>query len=89
MGNNLDTIRKIFVIGGRNMEITRLLKVSDVAVMTQLKASTIRKYVLKERIPFIKIDGAIRFDYEIIKLWIGERQKGAEKYQAILDCIEQ
>jgi predicted DNA-binding transcriptional regulator AlpA len=59
------------------MELTRLLKIKDVAELTQLQPSTIRKYVLNETIPFIKLETAIRFDPAIIKLWIDERTKGS------------
>jgi predicted DNA-binding transcriptional regulator AlpA len=59
------------------MELTRLLKIKDVAELTQLQTSTIRKYVLNETIPFIKLDGVIRFDSELIGQWIYSKSKNS------------
>jgi predicted DNA-binding transcriptional regulator AlpA len=69
------------------MELKRLLKIKDVAELTQLQPSTIRKYVLNETIPFIKLEASIRFDPAIIKLWIEERTKPVIKRRTSPDNI--
>ena len=69
------------------MELKRLLKIKDVAELTRLQPSTIRKYVLNESIPFIKLEASIRFDPAIIKLRIEERTKPVIKRRTSPDNI--
>jgi hypothetical protein len=55
-----------------------LLTYEDVSRITKFKISTLRKWVQLHKIPFSKINGAIRFDPEEIRAWVaGER--GVEK----------
>jgi excisionase family DNA binding protein len=39
----------------------KLMTIAEVAEATTLKISTIRKYVLKKTISFVKLGGAVRF----------------------------
>jgi predicted DNA-binding transcriptional regulator AlpA len=50
--------------------LEKLLDVDEVAGITQLKAATIRKYVLQRSIPFHKILKAVRFVPSEIEAWI-------------------
>jgi predicted DNA-binding transcriptional regulator AlpA len=60
------------------------LKIKDVAAITQLSEGTIRKYILHETIPFIKLDTSIRFDPVVIDHWINARSKVNEKYKTVM-----
>jgi predicted DNA-binding transcriptional regulator AlpA len=48
----------------------RMMKIGDVAAITQLKVATIRKYVLNETIPYRKIGTALRFEPSEIMGWL-------------------
>ncbi|WP_291637672.1 helix-turn-helix domain-containing protein [Clostridium sp.] len=48
----------------------RLMTVDQVAVYTGLKERTIRDYVYKGKVPFIKINKMVRFDRIKIDEWI-------------------
>ncbi|AEF84270.1 hypothetical protein TREPR_2011 [Treponema primitia ZAS-2] len=58
--------------------IEDLMTVHDVARITQFKVCTIRKFVLKETIPFIKIGGGLRFRPSEIAAWINGGMKGGD-----------
>jgi excisionase family DNA binding protein len=61
----------------------KLMTIAEVAEATTLKISTIRKYVLKKTIPFVKLGGAVRFSPAEIAWWItcngSENQKAEGK----------
>lgn len=50
----------------------RLLTVEQVAIYTGMKERTIRDYVYKGKIPYIKINKMVRFDRAKIDQWIDE-----------------
>jgi excisionase family DNA binding protein len=52
-----------------------LLTVAEVAELTGLSCGTIRKYVLKKTIPYLKMGTVIRFRVTDIEAWID----GAER----------
>jgi excisionase family DNA binding protein len=59
----------------------KLMTIAEVAEATTLKVSTIRKYVLKKTIPFVKLGGAVRFSPAEIGWWItcnGSENQNAE-----------
>jgi excisionase family DNA binding protein len=57
-----------------NMET--LMTVDEVAGITKLAAATVRKYVLRKTIPFVKIGAAVRFKPSEIEKWIsGKNEK--------------
>ena len=65
----------------------RLLRVAEVAEMTRLKPKTIRMYCSKRSIPFIKLNGAVLFDFDEILDWIKRskvtsiKRKGRKKLE--------
>lgn len=50
----------------------RLLKVPEIAKITGLKEKTIREYVHRRAIPYIKLNGAVLFDPTEIMRWINQ-----------------
>lgn len=50
-----------------------LLKVGDVAQWLRLKESTIRKWVSRGRIPYLKLGRAVCFQAEDIQEWLHQR----------------
>jgi excisionase family DNA binding protein len=48
----------------------RLMTVEDVAKFTRLQSATIRRYVCIDKIPSIKVGGAIRFWPQEIERWL-------------------
>lgn len=58
-------------------EIPELWKVPDVARRLALKERTIRKYVQRRVIPFVKLENELRFDPDEIEQWIEARKKNA------------
>jgi excisionase family DNA binding protein len=50
-----------------------LMTVSDVAGITKLAVATVRKYVLRKTIPFVKIGTAVRFRPSEIEGWINRK----------------
>jgi excisionase family DNA binding protein len=51
---------------------TRLMKIEDVARVTQFKVSTIRSFILKGKIPYVKMGNCIRFYPDRIAEWLGQ-----------------
>jgi len=54
------------------VELDVLMTFAEVAEITRLQVGTLRKYVLRETIPFVKLGGAVRFDPGEIKQWLEE-----------------
>ena len=63
----------------------RLLKVPEVAQITGLKPKTIREYVYRRAIPYIKLNGAVLFDPEEIMKWINQSKVKPIKRKACKD----
>jgi hypothetical protein len=63
-------------------DMQELMTFEDVARLSKFKISALRKWVQLRKIPFVKINGAIRFNPEAIHLWATGRQ-GAEKTAAL------
>jgi len=55
----------------------RLLTIAEVADLTRLTVSTIRKHVWKETMPFVKLGAAVRFRPAEIEAWVQERMRGS------------
>jgi len=45
---------------------------ADVSELTRIKVGTLRKYVLTRRMPFVKLNGFVRFQPEAIRGWLEE-----------------
>ena len=59
------------------MAMERLLTIAEVADLTRLTVSTIRKHVWKETMPFVKLGAAVRFRPAEIEAWVQERMRGS------------
>ena len=55
----------------------RLLSVSEVSEKLGIRVSTTYKYVCARKIPFIKLNGHLRFDEGAIERWIDENSTPA------------
>jgi hypothetical protein len=60
--------------GGMQVEMQELMTYEDVARLAKFKIGTLRKWVQLRKIPFVKINGAIRFEPEAIRAWAGGQQ---------------
>jgi hypothetical protein len=65
-------------------DMQELLTYEDVSRLSKFKISTLRKWVQLRKIPFVKINGAIRFNPEAIRAWTAGQQ-GAKKSGAAAD----
>ena len=52
------------------------LDVKDVARAMNVSVQTIRRYVLKKEIPYVKINRAVRFKPFEIEKWIDGKKRG-------------
>jgi excisionase family DNA binding protein len=62
----------------------KLMTIAEVAEATALKVPTIRKYVLRGTIPFVRLGGAIRFSPREIEWWIMKNYSGSNKQKEVL-----
>jgi len=60
----------------------RWLTIAEVADLTRLTVSTIRKHVWKETMPFVKLGAAVRFRLAEIEAWVQERMRGSVDLEA-------
>lgn len=63
-------------------EIEGLWTVADVAEFLKLRPKTIRNKVSADQIPYLKIDGALRFRPEDIRQWVIRKSAEAEAEKA-------
>jgi excisionase family DNA binding protein len=47
-----------------------LVKIEDIAKLLNIKVATVATYVHNKKIPFLKINGCLRFDMEQINEWL-------------------
>jgi len=57
----------------------RLLSVREPAELFGVSVACVRSWVLKRRIPFVKLEGAVRFDVCQLEKFINERRVAASK----------
>jgi excisionase family DNA binding protein len=50
----------------------RLVTAHEVAELLAVSVRTIRDWTYLRKIPFIKINGAVRFDLKVLKKWVTE-----------------
>ena len=55
------------------------LRVQDLALEFGVSESTVRDWVFRRKIPFVKLGSAVRFKREDIEAWVESRKVGAEK----------
>ena len=53
----------------------KLISVDEAAERLGLKASTIRKYVLMQHIPFVKLGARVLFDPDRLDRWVAEHAR--------------
>jgi excisionase family DNA binding protein len=62
-----------------------LINIAELERLTSIKTATLRKYVAKRKIPFVKVGRLVRFRLSDIEAWIASRAvaelkaEGAEK----------
>jgi excisionase family DNA binding protein len=54
--------------------IGKLLNVNEVAALLSVSPKTIRKYVWEKTIPYLKINGHVRFEKQRLYEWLEEKQ---------------
>ena len=52
------------------LSMSTLLTVDDVAKWLNISPRTIRDWVYRKKIPHIKVHSCLRFDPEVIRLWL-------------------
>ena len=55
-----------------------LLTVGDVAMMLRAREKTIRQWVYQGKIPYLKINGLLRFEVLVIGRWVAEQARGGQ-----------
>lgn len=50
----------------------KLLTVTEASELLQIKTGTLYKYVCARRIPYIKLNGHLRFDEAVLNDWVIE-----------------
>jgi excisionase family DNA binding protein len=50
----------------------KLLTIDEAAQLTRLSIKTLYSYTCTRRIPFVKLNGALRFDQDRLVAWIAE-----------------
>lgn len=53
----------------------KLFSVSEVADFLGIKKTTVYKYVMKQRIPYVKIGARLLFDQARIEAWVKEQSQ--------------
>lgn len=62
-----------------NRDSVRFITVKGVAEMLCVSPRTVRDWVYKRTIPFIKINGALRFNEAELKRWLGDNNHDDNK----------
>lgn len=52
----------------------KLINISEAAGMLGVAVATVRRWVLRRQIPFIKLGAAVRFDTNELEKWLKERR---------------
>ena len=58
----------------------KLLTIEQVSELLQVKRSTIYSWTFTRKIPFVKINGALRFKEKVIGKWIDEQETATKEY---------
>jgi excisionase family DNA binding protein len=59
-----------------------LIDITELGKLTSIKAATLRKYVAKRKIPFVKVGRLVRFRPSEIDSWIASRAVAEVKAEA-------
>jgi len=58
----------------------RLLTIDQLAEILQVKKSTIYSWTFSRKIPYVKINGALRFKEKAITTWIDSREEEPREF---------
>jgi len=58
----------------------KLLTINQLSELLQVKKNTIYSWTFTRKIPFVKINGALRFKEKVISRWIDEQEKATKEY---------
>jgi excisionase family DNA binding protein len=72
-----DTIKneEAIKVFGQNKSKDPLLTCAQVAKLTQLSNSTIRRYIMNKTIPYLKIGNSVRFRESDIEKWLSKKKR--------------
>jgi excisionase family DNA binding protein len=59
-----------------------LMTINELSQMTKIPIGTVRKYILKKWIPYVKLGTAVRFHRKRIKEWIVQNSCDVQRRQA-------
>jgi excisionase family DNA binding protein len=59
-----------------------LINITELGRLTSIKVATLRKYVAKRKIPFVKVGRLVRFRPSEIDVWIASRTVAEVKAEA-------
>jgi len=59
-----------------------VMNYKELSAYLKLSQGNLRQKVMNGKIPFFKIDGAVRFSKKKIDAWLEEHHKGAKRKQA-------
>ena len=65
----------------KNETADEVMNIKQLSSYLKLSIDTLRHKVMKEKIPFFKIDGAVRFSRKKIDVWLEEKHRGTKKKQ--------
>lgn len=66
-----------------NLQAPGLLTTQELASWINIKPSTIRKWVCRKKIPFLKLGGSVRFRKMDIEQWLNMNKSSSEKERTI------
>lgn len=58
----------------------KLLTISQVSDILQVKKSTIYSWTFTRKIPYVKINGVLRFKEKVISSWIESQEEEPRKF---------
>jgi excisionase family DNA binding protein len=59
--------------------LEELITFEEVSRVTTIKVNTLRKWVTQKKIPYVKVNGAVRFNAEEIKTWLESQAHRAQR----------
>ncbi len=60
-------------------DLPRLLSPEELSTSLKVNKNTIYSWVRRGAIPFLRLEGLVRFDSEEINVWLRERKRAARK----------
>ena len=66
--------RDAFGCPGKEIDNIRLVDISQLAIIIDVKRKTIYDWVHKDKIPYYKLEGSLRFNLDEIQKWIKSKK---------------